>query len=345
MDPDLGITRRDLRITHGRRHLPSSHAQRVVGRGEERNDGEEADNSTSVYDASSVGLSLAWLCPYNWRMAKSNLMIGSMTLAVIAAAFAGLLGFQKIHALRQQSPLRIVFEGSASGLRKGGSVNFDGVQIGEIKSLKLDNPRKIVALVMVDSTAPIRKDTVVGLEFQGLTGVAAISLTGGAAAAASVPLDEDGIPILTADLREIESIRNSLHNVDRILVGNQSMVKDALLNFETYTASLAGKGEAIESIMRKADDAFAGIDSAMTRIDNVVPGLANGKADELFEKVKTIRELAESFNKKSATVMEEGRRSLLDISQAAIKVTRKFDPHAVSGDNPPPPTRPSQKRQ
>ena len=272
-------------------------------------------------------------------------MIGSTTLALIGAAFAGLLGYQKIHALRQQGPLRIVFEGSASGLRKGGSVNFDGVQIGVIKSLKLDNPRKIVALVMVDNSAPIRKDTVVGVEFQGLTGVAAISLTGGAAAAAAVPLDEDGIPILTADLSEIESIRDSLHNVDRLLVGNQAMVKDALLNFETYTASLASKGDAIESIMRKADDAFASMDGAMAKVDNLVPGLANGKADELLGKVQSIRELAESFNKKSATVMEEGRRTLLDLSESAVKLTRKFDPQAVSGGNPPPPRKPNQKRQ
>ncbi|HTF78086.1 MAG TPA: MlaD family protein, partial [Bradyrhizobium sp.] len=161
----------------------------------------------------------------------SNLMIGSMTLAVIAAAFAGLLGYRKIHGIAQQAPLRIVFEGSASGLRKGGNVNFDGVQVGEIKSLKLDNPRKVVALTMVDNSAPIRKDTVVGLEFQGLTGVAAISLTGGAAAAAPVPLDVDGIPTLTADLSKIESIRDTLHNVDRILFDNRAMLRDALLSF------------------------------------------------------------------------------------------------------------------
>jgi len=271
-------------------------------------------------------------------------MIGTTTLAVIAAAFVGMLAIQKIRAVRQQGPLRIVFEGSASGLRKGGSVNFDGVQIGEIKSLTLDNPRKVVAFVMVDNSAPIRKDTVVGLEFQGLTGIAAISLTGGAPTAPPVPLDEDGVPILTADLREIESIRDSLHNVDRLLVGNQSTIKDTLLNFETYTASLASKGEAIDRIIGKADGAFAGFDSAMTRIDGIMPGLADGKADELFEKVKTIRELAETFNKKSGVLMEEGRRSLLDISQAAIKVTRKFDPQAVSGENPLPPRRPGQKR-
>jgi len=276
----------------------------------------------------------------------SNLMIGSATLAVVAAAFAGFLAFQKIHGLRQQTPLRIVFEGSASGLRKGGSVHFDGVQIGQIKSLKLDNPRKVVALAMVDSSAPIRKDTVVGLEFQGLTGIAAISLVGGAAAAPPVPLDQDGIPVLTADLSETESIRDSLHNVDRILVGNQAMLRNTLLNFETYTASLVGKSEAIDSIIRKADGAFESFDSAMAKIGNVVPSLVDGKADELFEQVKSIRELADSFNKRSGALMQEGRRSLLDVSQAAQKVTRKFDPQGAAAPAPPPPPRkPNQKRQ
>ena len=279
------------------------------------------------------------------RVRATNLMIGSTTLAVIVAGLVGVLGFQKIHIIRQQGPLRIVFEGSASGLRNGGSVNFDGVHIGEIKSLKLDNPRKIVALVMIDNSAPVRKDTVVGLEFQGLTGVAAISLTGGAATAAPVPLDGDGIPVLTADLSEVQSIRDSLHNVDRILIGNQSMVKDALLSFETYTASLASKGELIESIMRRADNGFAGIDNAMTKIDNIVPGLADGKAEDLLGKVKSIRELAESFNRKSGALMEEGRRSLFDVSRAAIKLTRKFDLQPAAADNPAPPRRPAPKRQ
>ena len=279
------------------------------------------------------------------RTRASNLMIGTVTLAIIAAAFIGLLGFRKIHSIAQRGPLRIVFEGSASGLRKGGSVNFDGVQVGEIRSLKLDNPRKVVAFVMVDNSAPIRKDTVVGLEFQGLTGVAAISLTGGAATAPPVPLDADGIPILTADLSEIQSIRDTLHDVDRILVGNQATIKDALLSFETYTASLASKGDAIEKAVGKADNAFASFSSAMTKVDNFMPGLADGKVDELFEKMKSIREFAETFDKKSAAVIEEGRRTLLDISQSAIKVTRKFDPQAGEGDSPAPPRKPNPKRQ
>jgi phospholipid/cholesterol/gamma-HCH transport system substrate-binding protein len=275
----------------------------------------------------------------------SNLVIGSVTLAVIAACFVGLLAFHKIHDIQQRSVLRITFEGPASGLRKGGSVNFDGIQVGQIISLKLDNPRKVVAVAMVDNSAPIRKDTIVGLEFQGLTGIAAISLTGGAAAAPPVPLDEDGIPALTADLSETESIRDSLHNVDRVLVGNQATLKNALQNFETYTASLVSKGEAIDSIIRKADGTVESFDDAMAKIDNVVPSLTDGKAEDLFEKVKSIGELAESFKKRSDALMEEGRRSLVDISQAAIKATRKFDPQAASVGTPAPPRKPRQKRQ
>jgi phospholipid/cholesterol/gamma-HCH transport system substrate-binding protein len=279
------------------------------------------------------------------KMRASNLVIGSVALAAIAAAFGGALGFRKIHAIQQQAPLRIVFEGSASGLRNGGNVNFDGVQVGEVISLTLDTPRKVVALVRLDKNAPIRKDTIVGLEFQGLTGVAAIALTGGAATAPPVPLDADGVPTLVADLSETETVRDTLHNVDRFLVNNQTTLKNTLISFETYTATLASKGEAIDGIIRKANGAFESFDGTIAKIDNIVPGLANGNEGELYQKVKSIRELAESFNKHSGVVMEEGRRSLLDVSQAAIKVTRKFEPQAGGGDNPPPPRRPSQQPQ
>jgi phospholipid/cholesterol/gamma-HCH transport system substrate-binding protein len=255
----------------------------------------------------------------------TNLMIGTVTLTAIAIGFIGFLGFRKIHAVQQRGPLRIVFEGSATGLAKGNSVNFDGVQVGEVTSIKLDGPRKIVALATLENSAPIRKDTVVGLEQQGLTGVMAIALVGGSDAAPPVPLDEDGIPTLTADLSEAQSIRDTLHNVDHMLVDNRKVIEDALLSFETFTATLASKGDEIDRVLGKADAAFAGFDNTITKIDGLLPDLDKGKDGELYQKIKTIHELAESFNKRSAVFMEEGRRSLLDLSEAASKLTRKFD--------------------
>jgi phospholipid/cholesterol/gamma-HCH transport system substrate-binding protein len=238
--------------------------------------------------------------------------------------------------MRDQSPLRIVFNGSASGLRRGGTVTFDGVPAGHIVSIKLENPRRIVALVRLDNSAPIRKDTMVGIEFQGLTGVADIALVGGAPAAPAVPLDADGIPVLTADWSEQQSMTDTLHNVDRVIIENRDTIKDAMLSFESYTASLKGKGDSIDRIVGKADDAVAGFDSAVEKIDGLLPGFADGKTADLFEKVRSLRELADTYKQKSVTFMEEGRRMLADVSEAANGMTRKL------GDAAAPPVQPAQ---
>ena len=78
-------------------------------------------------------------------------LIGSFTLAVIAAAFGFVLWFQSLHTTKARSPIRIIFEGPATGLRNGGSVNFNGIRVGEVISVKLDNPRRVVALAMVEN--------------------------------------------------------------------------------------------------------------------------------------------------------------------------------------------------
>jgi phospholipid/cholesterol/gamma-HCH transport system substrate-binding protein len=279
-------------------------------------------------------------------MRATNLVIGTTTLAVIAAGFIGMLTVHKIRGIHNQSPLRIVFNGSASGLRKGGTVTFDGVPAGDIRSIKLENPRRIVAMVMLDNSAPIRSDTTVGIEFQGLTGVADIALVGGAPAAPPVPRDPDGVPVLSADWSEQQSITDTLHNVDRVIVENRGAIKDALLSFETYTASLKSKGETIDNIVGKADAAVAGFDSTVEKISGVLPGFADGKADELFDKVKSLHELADTYKKKSAVFLEEGRRMLIDVSETANNMTRKIDPAAPPQASPPPrrPV-PQQKRQ
>src|SRR3954462_693349 len=162
----------------------------------------------------------------------TNLMIGSLTLALIAGSLGGVLGYRKFVSTKQRVPLRVIFEGSASGLHKGGSVNFGGIRVGEVVSLTLDNPRRVVALAMIDNTTPVRKDTLAGLEFQGLTGVAALSLIGGSANAPPVPPDHDGIPVLIADPGATEDvqakIKSALRNINKVIDENREDVKDTL---------------------------------------------------------------------------------------------------------------------
>jgi phospholipid/cholesterol/gamma-HCH transport system substrate-binding protein len=250
-------------------------------------------------------------------------LIGAFTLAVIAAAFGFVMWFQSLHTTKARSPIRIIFEGPASGLRNGGSVNFNGIRIGEVISVKLDNPRRVVALAMVGNDTPIRKDTLVGLEFQGLTGVAAISLKGGEEAAPAVPLDEDGIPVLTADpnaLQDVtEAIRGTLQNINRVVADNQESIKNSLRNLDTFTSSLARNSEKIDGVMLKADSMMAKADNLMLGLNTLAGGKEGG---ELFQAVKSIRELAEDFDKRSGALMTDGRRTLGDISRAVNNLDR-----------------------
>jgi len=276
-------------------------------------------------------------------------LIGAFTLAVIAAAFGFVLWFQSLHTTKQRSPLRVVFEGPASGLRNGGSVNFNGIRIGEVISVKLDNPRRVVALAMVENKAPIRRDTMVGLEFQGLTGVAAISLKGGEEAAPPVPLDEDGVPVLTADpnaLQDVtEAIRATLQNVNRIVADNQQSVKNSLKNLEVFTQALARNSEKIDNVMLKVDGVMGKADSLMLGL-NAIAGGNNGS--ELNLMVKSIRELAEDLDKRSNLLINDGRRTLSDISRAVNNFDRNPSRVIFGGSNAapaaeaaPPPARPA----
>jgi phospholipid/cholesterol/gamma-HCH transport system substrate-binding protein len=250
-------------------------------------------------------------------------LIGLFTLAVIASAFGFVLWFQSLHTAKARSPLRIVFEGPAAGLRNGGNVNFNGIRVGEVVSVKLDNPRRVVALAMVENNAPLRKDTLVGLEFQGLTGVAAISLKGGQEAAPPVPLDEDGIPVLTADpnrLQDVtEAIRATLQNINRVVADNQDAVRNSLKNLEVFTSSLSRNSERIDGIMSRVDGVMSKADSLMLGLNTLAGGKDGG---ELFLTVKSIRELAEDFDKRSGALMSDGRKTLGDISRAVNNFDR-----------------------
>lgn len=259
----------------------------------------------------------------------SNLMIGTLALALVAGSLGGWLGYQRYAGIKRQVPLRVIFEGSASGLRRGGSVNFAGVRIGEVVSLTLDHPRRVIAMTRIDGNTPLRADTQAGLEFQGLTGIAAISLTGGSEDAPPPPPGPDGVPELTADrdgtLGLQEKIRVALRSIDRAIVDNEAAVKDTLRNFETFTASLSTNGERITAIIGAADSGVTAVDDGMTKTEAFLKTLGADKyGGELLPTIISLRELIESFDKKSGKLMLETRKMLGDVSQSVNNATQRI---------------------
>src|SRR5665647_1999524 len=108
-------------------------------------------------------------------------LIGVFTLAVVVGVFGFVYWFQNIGSTGERAFYRVVFDGSVSGLRTGASVLFNGIKVGEVTDLKLnpEHPKQVAASISIDKKVAVRADTEIGLEFQGLTGISALSLKGG----------------------------------------------------------------------------------------------------------------------------------------------------------------------
>ena len=67
-----------------------------------------------------------------------HVLIGLFTLLVVGAALMFALWLGKSDADRQFEVYDIVFQEAVSGLSKGGTVEFNGIKIGDVVSLRLD---------------------------------------------------------------------------------------------------------------------------------------------------------------------------------------------------------------
>jgi len=177
-------------------------------------------------------------------------IVGAFVLAAIMAVFGFVYWLQNTGGLGPRSSYRVQFEGSVPGLLVGAAVLFNGIRVGEVTELGLapGNPRGVNATISVASTTPVRADTKVGLEFQGLTGVPVIALEGGTQVAQS-----GQVPTLVAEPGAgqgmTQAARDALRKVDTVLSENSEALKDTIGNFKVFSEGLARNTGKLDGIV------------------------------------------------------------------------------------------------
>jgi phospholipid/cholesterol/gamma-HCH transport system substrate-binding protein len=183
------------------------------------------------------------------------LAIGLFTLAVIAASFAFVFWLYSGGGFRDRATYQIRFDGPVSGLLVGSAVLFNGIRVGEVTNLELtaQNPKEVLATVAIDPQAPVRADTVVGMDFQGLTGAPVILLSGGSATAPALGTDDGAIPTLVAEPGSGQSMtqaaRETLKKLDGILTDNADPLHSVIENFKTFSDALARNSDKVDSVV------------------------------------------------------------------------------------------------
>jgi phospholipid/cholesterol/gamma-HCH transport system substrate-binding protein len=188
-------------------------------------------------------------------------VVGAFVLAAIAAVFGFVYWLHNSGGLGPRTAYRVQFDGPVPGLLVGASVLFNGIRVGEVTDLGLspDNPRRVNATISVASTTPVRSDTKVGLDFQGLTGVPVIALEGGMLVAST-----GEVPTLVAEPGAgqgmTQAARDALRKVDSVLTENSGALKDTIANFKVFSEGLArntGKLDGIVSGLERMTGATA----------------------------------------------------------------------------------------
>jgi phospholipid/cholesterol/gamma-HCH transport system substrate-binding protein len=181
--------------------------------------------------------------------------IGLFTLGVTLAGFLFVYWLQSAGGLRTRSFYQVRFESPVSGLLKGAAVLFNGIRVGEVTEIALsaENPKQVMATVAVDPATPIRTDTHVDIEFQGLTGATAIALRGGSGSAPKLATASGALPLLIADDAATQSLttaaREALKRLDAILAENAGPLKSTLGNLDTFSAALARNADKLDGIV------------------------------------------------------------------------------------------------
>ena len=177
-------------------------------------------------------------------------IVGAFVLAAIVAVFGFVYWLHNSGGLGPRTAYHVQFDGPVPGLLVGAGVLFNGIRVGEVTALGLapDNPRRVNATISVATTTPVRADTKVGLEFQGLTGVPVVALEGGVLLSNTGP-----VPTLVAESGAGQSMtqaaRDALRKVDSVLTENSGALKDTIGNLKIFSEWLAGSTKKLDGIV------------------------------------------------------------------------------------------------
>jgi phospholipid/cholesterol/gamma-HCH transport system substrate-binding protein len=112
---------------------------------------------------------------------------------------------------------RIRFAESVSGLSLGDAVKFHGVDVGTVKSIRLDpaDPRRVEVDVRLRKETPVKTDTKATLALKGITGVVYVELDGGTATAKRLVdvTSTDEVPEIPSEKSRLNALLDQLPRV------------------------------------------------------------------------------------------------------------------------------------
>jgi phospholipid/cholesterol/gamma-HCH transport system substrate-binding protein len=275
---------------------------------------------------------------------KANyVLIGASTIAGAILIMLFALWITTGELRRGSHRYDVVFDDPVRGLTEGGEVRFNGIQVGEVDSLRIDpdNTNRVIARIRVSSDVPVKTDTEAQLEPIGLTGVTLIQLSAGSTDAellrptfAGPPpriqgrgsqIDEivrRGEEVALRAGEAMEAVRDLLteENIARVtrIVRNLETVSDQLASQDSIVTQSGSAAREIATLARQMQRELAELDLVIDQVNDAAGVAAGDTLPELALAAQEIREAAASIdrvasNLEQTPLMPRGPRPTVEL--------------------------------
>lgn len=253
-----------------------------------------------------------------------HILIGLFTAVIVAGALVFALWLDKANRQHQYDLYDVAFEEAVSGLSRGSTVEFNGIRIGEVAALRLDpqNPQRVFARVRIDSSVPVRSDTVARLVPAGITGRSIIRLSSGNepdSVALSGGDDDADVPVIPAVPSPLSRLLTD--SSDIVLNAN-----DLLLQAQALFSS--DNVQAISRTLRNIEQASEAIAGEREEIHAILAGmtLATEQAHAVMGEAATLIQATHSLiDDRAAQTLRQAERSMQAFEQAMLALDELID--------------------
>lgn len=228
-----------------------------------------------------------------------HVLIGLFTVIVVAGALLFGLWLAKSSVDTEFKDYEIVFNEAVSGLSKGSAVQYSGIKVGDVVSLRLDpkDPRRVLARIRLGGETPIKEDTQAKLALTGITGTSIIQLSGGTPQSPKLRGKDGDLPTIIAAPSPIARLLNDsndlmagvstlMHNANQMFSAeNVERISNTLEHLEQTTGTIAEQRGDIRQAMQQlasiGKQASATLEQTTALMRNA-NGLLNDQGKQMF---------------------------------------------------------------
>lgn len=193
--------------------------------------------------------------------------VGAFVLLI--ATMAGLFVYWYAGSTDARDYVRyeIYFEGSVSGLNRGSTVRYLGVEVGRVVAIRIDKRAadRVQVIADIDAATPISQDTLASLSLQGVTGLLYIDLLANADPKRRMdPVPSAQYPVIGSVRSNFDLFLASLPD----LVGRASLVlsDENIDSFSNMLASLEKSAGTLPKTMEGAGQVVAELKSTVVDV-------------------------------------------------------------------------------